>query len=238
MSGMMRLALKPTFFAAVAVLAVSVFSQQAWASGATVVSTDSVAPLDARPVLTLNLTLTSAITLTLQGKITAPASTISNGVDSSTAGGTGDVNFGSMNTTCVPKTSSGGVCVRLSSNVGARMYATIDATVTVAGVASGTANLGIQAPAAVAPLTERYYRVCGVLPASPCDATQSDTYWADPNCLGASCTAIPTTTLGNELTPAPVSSGQTVEHQIALEIRDVTPAGASSISVTYSATPS
>lgn len=197
----------------IAVVGAMLGGGRAWAAGTTVTVTDSVTPYTSQVNLTLSVQLSSAIVLTLQGKTGAPSTTISGGLDATNAIGSGTVNFGSMNTACQPPDTSGGVCVRLNDNTGARFVATIDATATVSGASNS--RVGITAPAASGALNAHYYRVC----LTGCDSAGTTSYWTQPLCGGA-CNDIPAAIgTGDQLTGA-LASGATIEHQLALEFLD------------------
>jgi len=220
-------------------LGMLLMSQTAHAAGATTTVTNTTAPYQAQTDLSLNVSLSSAVVLTIAGKASAPSTTITGGVDSLNGVGSANVEFGSMNTACSPAATAGGICVRLNDDTGARFVATLDATVTVSGVATGGSILGIYTPVTpVAAVNTVKYRTCGLLPSSPCDQTGSDAFWQVPaNGLAipdASCTACDQ--LASDAVPIP--SGSTLEHQLALEFLDVTSApGVTAVVVRYQAAP-
>jgi hypothetical protein len=173
--------------------------------------------------ITMSMTLQSAITLTLSGQT---PTNLSNETD-----GTGaNIAFGNVNTTCSTQPSLTGKCIRITSGgTGAHVVANVIATVTVAGVTPADGNVGISVPAAApAGLAYKYF----LCPANSCNQTFTDPTWA---AFGAG-TTIPTSSSGFEIGQN-IASGNSVQHQLAIQIADTVVPPVANVVVTYTAVP-
>ncbi|MEK7704930.1 MAG: hypothetical protein AAB426_08220 [Myxococcota bacterium] len=190
----------------------------------TSVTRTATPPATANLALNLTMSLQGAVVLSLAGNAVAPSTSLTNIV----AGTGADIAFGNVDTAC-SNTPTTGQCIRMTNASGAFFVATVDATVTVSGVAAGTSKLGISAPAATGAAAQRY-RVCGAN--GSCPATTPDPFWQ----VSAGGTTIPLTpTVGANELGATIASGAVVEHQLGVQVLDTVTA-VNPVVVSYVAT--